>query len=479
MTTEDIVAKRTALFGMTRTGKSNTVKTIANAVFQLRIQDDPIRVSQLIIDPDGEYANENAQDQGSIRNLCNLRPNLKDDVAIYSLADRPNDPHFRLMKVNFYGSPSLLPQGASKSDWDDALATLYMGKRQIDERLEEETGAYIQTFIQTAIEAPENVHEPGEATRYRRALFIYRAILHKVGFSLPQNLSPDVNGLFSKDILEAMANSDHSIKSQAQAIQSQQLQTWDQASAFVEGLRTYLQHNSYKAFNQQYQQKHQGRNWDDDRLRGLLQILQYSRGLTAIQGLRPWHDASQNHDYVELMMEDLRLGKLVIMDQALGDPEMNREAADRIMWRIFHRQQEAFIHPIADPNGSIRPPEPVIIYIEEAHNHLPKGKETDTSNIWVRTAKEGAKFQIGLVYSTQEPSSVQTNILANTENWFITYLNSENETRVLDRYYDFADFTLSILKTNEQGFTRLRTNSSPYTMPVQMALFEAPSTNPR
>ncbi len=269
MTTEDIIAKRTALFGMTRTGKSNTVKTIANAVFRLRIQDDPIRVSQLIIDPDGEYANENAQDQGSIRNLCNLRPDLKDDVAIYSLSDRPNDPQFRLMKINFYGSVLLPPQGASKSDWDDALATLYMGKRQINERLAEENSGYIQAFVQTAIEAPENVHERGEGTRYRRALFVYRAILHRAGFPLPR-LKPDVKGLFNQDLLKAMANSDHPIKNQAQAIQRQQPLNWDQASAFVDGLRTYLQHDSYNDFNQQYQQEHQGRNWDDDRLRGLL-----------------------------------------------------------------------------------------------------------------------------------------------------------------------------------------------------------------
>ena len=58
MTTADIIAKRTALFGMTRTGKSNTVKTIADAVFRIRLQDPPVRVAQLIIDPEGEYANE-------------------------------------------------------------------------------------------------------------------------------------------------------------------------------------------------------------------------------------------------------------------------------------------------------------------------------------------------------------------------------------------------------------------------------------
>jgi len=61
----DLLSQKTALFGMTRTGKSNTTKIIAKSVFELRKQNGnntPLRIGQIIFDPNGEYANENAQD---------------------------------------------------------------------------------------------------------------------------------------------------------------------------------------------------------------------------------------------------------------------------------------------------------------------------------------------------------------------------------------------------------------------------------
>nr|GFC81460.1 hypothetical protein [Tanacetum cinerariifolium] len=57
----DFLARRTAVLGMTRTGKSNTVKTTVSAV-ALAAMKDNIKVGQLIFDVNGEYANANHQD---------------------------------------------------------------------------------------------------------------------------------------------------------------------------------------------------------------------------------------------------------------------------------------------------------------------------------------------------------------------------------------------------------------------------------
>jgi hypothetical protein len=88
----DLLARRTALFGMSRTGKSNTTK-----MFGLRAHDDGIRVGQLILDPNGEYANDNAQDAGSLRGIAGKTAGaLADDIVTCGLHPHPNDPGRRI-----------------------------------------------------------------------------------------------------------------------------------------------------------------------------------------------------------------------------------------------------------------------------------------------------------------------------------------------------------------------------------------------
>lgn len=475
MTTADIIAKRTALFGMTRTGKSNTVKTIADAVFRMRLdKEDPIRVAQLIIDPDGEYANQNAQDQGALRNLNNIDQSVDGQVVIHSFIERENDPYRRIMKVNFYGG-SIHALRGDKAEYDEALASLYAGKELINQRLQIETGSYIQAFVSTDITAPPDVGENGPRTRYNRAIFLYRAILHRAGFQ-PPSTTVSAKGLFGEDIRKAM-ESDDGMRQFAPKLKDEAHLTWDEAANFCNALWIWKsdRSSSYKKFNDEYRQRRNGRDWHDDTINGLLQIFVNTRGMQAIRECRNWHSAGQNQeDPINRILNDLDKGLLVILDQALGSPEMNDQSAKQIMWRIFERQQQHFVNPKEGKDGRLQKPPPVIVYVEEAHTLLPRGNEKDTSEIWPRIAKEGAKFNIGLVYSTQEPSSVQTNILANTENWFLAYLNSKGETRELDKYFDFEDFTAGIRKTNEPGFVRVRTHSSPYTMPVQIHRFDPP-----
>ena len=113
-----------------------------------------------------------------------------------------------------------------------------------------------------------------------------------------------------------------------------------------------------------------------------------------------------------------------------------------------------------------------LVYVEEAHNLLPRISTADNlRTVWARSAKEGSKMNIGMVLATQAPSSIMPEILSETDNWILSYLNSEKERNVIAGYMDFEDFLEQIGQVSEAGFVRMRTLSLAYTVPVQFARF--------
>lgn len=466
----DLLSQKSALFGMTRTGKSNTTKIIAKAVYELRYpkpgEGHPLRIGQIIFDPNGEYANENVQDNNNaLKNIWELnctaihegerKRHRDNEIVTYGISTHPNDPDRKLMLLNFHTDENL-----------------QIGKEIIDNLFGPDDPTYLKNFVQVNF-TPPDPSDRSAHTRFNRRVLVYRAVLSRAGFTPPRTITPSINRLFNDKLIQALQNytgDDAAQYNSAARIFSSNSPTWGHMADAFEALEKFIRagkdtgYNNFENWYVNDRPSASGDRWADEEFKKLIGIFQYPNGIRRIGKAAKQHTHLTSRDYADEIYVDLVAGKLVIIDQSSGDPELNESSARRIMTKIFDNNKHAFT------SGQI-PPE-IMVYVEEAHNLLPPDKEKDYKDVWVRTAKEGAKLRIGLAYATQEVSSIQKNILKNTANWFISHLNNTDETKELCKYYDFADFEPSIRRAQDKGFLRVKTLSNLFVVPVQVDKFE-------
>lgn len=455
MHTKDILGKRTALFGMTRTGKSNTVKKLIEATQELSnkainntttggFQEDinpyneneipKEKVGQIIFDINGEYANKNLQDGTAIFEK------YKDNVTRYSVLEKTG---FEVLKINFYKD---IPAGQE-------LMRGYF--KQFGKQSD-----YVEDFLGVNLEK-EGELQGGEKIRYERKIAAYKCCLKLAGFSLPVN-----NKLFFDGCKEINDQVKEGGIDPKKGVSYDEAVTW-----FSQVWKNYDEWDYLK----NYESK-KGKPWADNDLKAILRFLtQYrspaERGpVNSFIKLRPltkYHTTSETELFEDNICKLVRSGKVVIVDLSQGDPEIQNLYSEKICRAIFNSSMSNFID--AKPNNFIQ------FYFEEAHNLFPKKDDKDLSQIYNRIAKEGAKLNLGMVYATQEVSSISSNILKNTQNWFIAHLNNEDEVKELRKFYDFSDFADALIKfsaKNDKGFVRMKTYSNPFVVPVQIALFK-------
>lgn len=454
----DFLGKRTALFGMTRTGKSNTVKKIIEATTEIsnsaiqectnasvgsaidnvkQFNDDGVpkyRAGQIIFDMNGEYANANLQDEGTA-----IFVKYSSITTRYSVLDKPD---FKVLKVNFF-------------------TEIAVGFELICSLLASESGDYIKSFTSIDLEEPEEKN--GSAyTRWARKRAVYQCCLKAAGFTTPNGYKVRFNG--HKDINSQVMSGSTLDPSNGINL--------DEALAFW----TWVADHQDDPFFVNYRAQH-GHDWVDEDLKALLVFLTRKRNLSGaaslsgfrkLAPLKDYHTIQSDTSFVTNIVDCLRSGNIVIIDLSQGDPVIQQTFAEKICLSVFKNSMDNFVNN--RPNNFIQ------FYFEEAHNLFPQKDDKDLSRIYNRIAKEGAKLNIGLIYATQEVSSISSNILKNTQNWFIAHLNNDDELKEIKKFYDFEDFCDSLIRYSsgsDKGFIRMKTYSNAFIVPVQVDRFTA------
>lgn len=215
-----------------------------------------------------------------------------------------------------------------------------------------------------------------------------------------------------------------------------------------------------------------GREWADEDLKSLMRFLTRrpapgaapsEAGFRKLFAARDLHTETVGQSFELEIVAALRAGRVVVVDLSQGDPLVQRTYSDRLCERIF---ADALARFIANEDANF-----IQLYFEEAHNLFPRRDDRDLTVIYNRLAKEGQKLRLGMNYATQEVSSISSSILKNTQNWFVSHLNNQDEIREVQKFYDFEDFAESLRRTTDKGFIRMKTDSNTFIVPVQIDRF--------
>jgi len=430
----DVIGNKTALFGMTRTGKSNTMKVLATSIFEHAVETDE-EIGQLMFDPAGEYANINTQDEET------------------ALADIHND------VVTIYS------WGGSDEDGVESLQIDFFDYEQVDEVWQTiklhltRTTDYVNSFKAANPVPPEqrqgNYSEHNKAVRCQSALY---ACLVKAGFDVPNGFetpiptNDDVRNAVNNNLTSSpdFTESNNGPNGWIFADEGRLVEFWETVAENREDI------NDADA------------DWITNDVEAMLVMLnqEAGNGYKILESLRRYHDPGTEGYYPDIIYDSLADGDIVIVDLTQGTDEINQRISKTIVERVVENQVKMFT--------SGEEPHNIEVYVEEAHRLFGSDylDDADATDPYVRLAKEAAKYNIGLIYATQEVSGVDGRVLANTANWIVTHLNNTNETKELSRYYNFEDFERLTLEAEDVGFARVKTLSGNFIIPTQIDKFD-------
>lgn len=450
LSTNDFKGCRTAMFGKTRLGKSNVVKLIVQSL--LETTRDTRNIGQLIFDINGEYANDNPQDDN-----LSIRGAYPDRCTVYALTPKTNTPS-QPLKLNFYHTPNSSKQ---------VLNTLI---RQSGRSGSDYVDAFISVDIPDFSEVnaiPNN--RMNEKIRAIRKIQYYVALLHKCQFACDENTVrnsiPSANHIrgFNPGFSDALRNAAYS---------ASQLQV-PQAPNSLDTLQRELEviHRFKKANPADPNLRSSNGNpifdQEDNALLEMIEPNPGRSGFSILLRFRTYHDHRAG-DYTANILRLLDEGQTVILDLGNADDILMTYFSRQLSEAVFYHQTDKFTNNQLG-NHFIQ------LYFEEAHNLFGYNDNSDETRIYRRFAKEGAKYHIGMVYSTQSPSTINSDLLAQTENFFVAHLASQEDVNKLAKVnIAYESIKNDILQAKTPGYMRMLTRSHRFVVSMQAKRFTPP-----
>jgi len=449
----DLVAHKTAVLGMTRKGKSNTMKVIAAAVHEYSVAEG-IAIGQLIFDPAAEYAKVNVQDGTALAEIG------RDHVVRYRLgatdAELAEEEGLRPLALNFFDEELI---GVTWS----IVGQFVQSQRDAD---------YVRSFAAADVHGPRNPQARDEWKQVayaRRARAMAFATLLKAGLRPPPGWSMWVP--LKESVRRALL--------QAGGARGQDLDFLSGVPTSRRGDQVKLSAGQLLAVCEGLAANFHGSRdpeiveWmevPDSRVEHIADVLMARRG-SGYKILLPlrdgYHAPSAVEDYAPSIHAELVTGKIVIVDLSRGGESVLQYTSERIIGHVLDRAAERF--------RSGQEAHHIQIFLEEAHRLFDRDRfqvALSDNDPYVRLAREAGKYKLGMIYATQQPSSVEQDVLDNTANWVVAHLNSENEIKKLSGRYEFARFAEQIRSAEDIGFVRLKTLSSRFIIPVQVRKFD-------
>lgn len=244
----------------------------------------------------------------------------------------------------------------------------------------------------------------------------------------------------------------------------------EQVSSFIKNIDDYVRqpqnlHRDFSDFFGEQKTDSRGIAKEDVSARKTIMAIRkrISRLIDEGKGLH-----ARNSKMMEDIFKFLMQGKTVVIDLSLKDSYDASVISSILVRNLFENNKKYYTE---QNNKNVIE---TVICVEEAQNVISEEFVRTNVNPFVRTAKEGRKFGLGMIAITQRPSAIAEEIRSQAENFFAFYMGNSDDIKSLVRSNINYDGVISRFIQNESipGNLYMVSAKQSFALPVKVLEFE-------